>query len=397
MWLLKSEVFAELRAAMAAGMHPTAEQQSQFLAARGRPQSGGGEAPDNYVVAGDTAQIGVLGVLSPRPSFLLWLMGFEQTTYSDITRSLALAASDTKIKRVVMVVDSPGGTVDGLFDALAAIEVFSKPMTVTAACACSAAYAIAAAAGPITATNPAAEFGSIGVAAAVALDDGVVDITSTEAPHKRPDASTTEGQAVIREHLDAIHELFADAIARGRGSSIADVNANYGRGATLLAGAAKQRGMVDGIAAKPGRSRSKSNGSALAIGPLTARALELCEQAPPASKLLAVAGRMPPDGAPSPKPRAEFDLGDQVWARIESQRTGKTVDEILGIAKADTAAPSTEPDLTDQVWANLDARRTGKEQPFPGPQPSTALPDGKDLGDVVWDKFEAMGFGKKAS
>jgi len=298
MWLLKSEVFAELRSAQAGGLRPSAEQQSQFISSVVRPQASGDAGI--YAVAGDTAQIDVVGVLSPRPSFLLWLLGYAQTTYAEIQQSLATAANDTKVQRVVMVVDSPGGHVDGLFDTLAAIEAFSKPITVTASCACSAAYAIAAAAGPITATSAAAEFGSIGVAVAVALDDETVDITSTEAPHKRPNASTPEGQAVIREHLDAVHELFADAIARGRASSVADVNANYGRGATLLAGAAKQRGMVDAIAGKQSQARSQSDESAIGnISPHMTRALELCEH--PGGPLTAVAFELCARGAPPMK------------------------------------------------------------------------------------------------
>lgn len=297
MWLLKSEVFAELRGAMAGGLRGTAEQQAQFVAARGRPRTSS-EAPDNYAVAGDTAQINVLGVLSPRPSFLLWLLGYEQTTYADIQSSLAAAARDSNVQRVVMMVDSPGGTVDGLFDTLAALEAFEKPIAVSAACACSAAYAIAAASGSITATNAAAEFGSVGVAASVAIDDETIDITSTEAPNKRPDASTPEGQAVIREHLDAIHELFADAIAGGRSTSVSRVNAEYGRGATLLAGAALQRGMIDRIQGKPGRMRSDTNeASADAAGPLTARALELCDH--PGGPLTAVAFELCDRGAPA--------------------------------------------------------------------------------------------------
>ena len=296
MYLLKSEVFTELRATLAAGVRPTAEQQAQFVAARGLPQSSG-ESPDNYTVAGDTAQIDVLGVLSPRPSFLLWMLGYQQTAYSDIASALALAANDSAVTRVVMVVDSPGGMVDGLFDTLAALESFTKPITVQAAQACSAAYAIAAAAGPITATNAAAEFGSVGVAVAVAIDDEMIDITSTEAPNKRPDASTEEGQAVIREHLDAIHELFADAIAGGRGTSVARVNSEYGRGATLLAGSALQRGMIDGIAGKAGHARSRSASASEEVGPLTARALELCEH--PGGPLTAVAFELCDRGAPA--------------------------------------------------------------------------------------------------
>ena len=52
---------------------------------------------------------------------------------------------------------------EGLFETLAAIEAFGKPMSVRASKAASAAYAIAAAGGSITAVSPASSFGSIGV------------------------------------------------------------------------------------------------------------------------------------------------------------------------------------------------------------------------------------------
>src|SRR5690606_11582902 len=163
----------------------------------------------------------------------------------------AMARTDDSIKRVVFYVDSPGGQVHGLFDTLAAIESFPKPMVSRCAYACSAAYAIPAMAGKIEAINPAVSVGSVGVVASYFVDDGVIDITSTEAPDKRPDVSTEEGQAVIRKHLDALHELFVDAIARGRTHAtgreftVDDVNANFGRGAVVLGKEAKRRGMVD--------------------------------------------------------------------------------------------------------------------------------------------------------
>jgi len=70
-------------------------------------------------------------------------------------------------------------------------------------------------------------------------------VTSTEAPDKRPDPTTAEGQDVIRAYLDAVHALFAEAIARGRGTTVADVNENFGRGAVFVAADAKKRGMID--------------------------------------------------------------------------------------------------------------------------------------------------------
>lgn len=306
MWLLKPEVLREIRVASTRTAPATAEQQAQFVAARAQAVSAGDS--EILTVAGDTAEIRVLGVLTAQPSFLMWLLGIDNTTYSDIQNALTSVANDPTITRVSMFVDSPGGQVDGLFDTLDALEGFSKPINVTASCACSAAYAIAAAAGPITAKNIASEFGSVGVAVSIYVEDDVVDITSTEAPNKRPDVTTDEGKAVVVEQLDAIHELFAEAIARGRNTSVSNVNSEYGRGSTLLAYAARSRGMIDGIAGRGARAQSSAaaetdpkvgplTAEALkfcerAIGPQTAAAVALCESAAPSTQLLDLARRL---------------------------------------------------------------------------------------------------------
>ena len=52
---------------------------------------------------------------------------------------------------------------------------------------------------------------------------------------------------MLVEELDALHDLFVEAIADGRSTSIDDVNANFGRGSTLLADEALKRGMIDAI------------------------------------------------------------------------------------------------------------------------------------------------------
>jgi ClpP class serine protease len=171
------------------------------------------------------------------------------TTYPEIIQSLAMAHADMGIKRIVLNISSPGGYVDGLFDCLGALEACTKPKETRASMADSAAYAIACLGGKITASNKAAEFGSVGVCATYVRYDGVeiYDIVSSNAPNKRPDPSTKEGQAVIREGLDAIEELFIDAIARGRGTDIKNVAKNFGRGAVFLATAALSAGMIDAI------------------------------------------------------------------------------------------------------------------------------------------------------
>lgn len=252
MWLIKKDVADAMQHARAQGFVPPRVAMEAFEQRHADASAAG--IPRNFKLAGDVVEITIEGVLTPKPDFFAYWYGGGNTTYPDIIQSLALAAADPSVKRVVLNVRSPGGYCDGLFEALGALEAFSKPKETRASMADSAAYALAAMGGKITAVGPASEFGSVGVVATYVQYDfeKVYEITSTNAPNKRPDPSTPEGQAIIREHLDALHDLFVDAIARGRtasGSSVTkeEVNADFGRGAVLLANSAKKVGMIDKI------------------------------------------------------------------------------------------------------------------------------------------------------
>lgn len=270
---LQQDVAERLGRLYKAGIVPTPKQLEDCRAARKRVavREGGtlraAADPEGYTVVGNTAQICIEGVLSEEPDFWAWIFGIPQTCYEDIRDALALAAADANVTNVIFEVCSPGGYVDGLFETLAAIEAFQKPIRVVASRACSAAYALAAMAGPIQAAGPASAFGSVGVAITFFVDpEHQVDITSTDAPNKRPDVTTPEGKAVVREELDAYHELFVDAIARGRSNATSKtytvdrVNADFGRGGVLLTDAAKAAGMIDTVP----KQTKRGSGQALA-------------------------------------------------------------------------------------------------------------------------------------
>jgi ClpP class serine protease len=294
MWLLRRDVAAGFERFLALGIKPTDAQLAKFLDTRRRVVAVAGEVeaarvstPSCLTIAGDVAEICVGGVLTPQPDFWAWLFYGANTSYAEIRESLGIAATDPAVKRVQFSVDSPGGQVAGLFECLGAIEAFepSKKRSVKAALAASAAYSIAAVAGPIEATSIAAEFGSIGVAQTFVryADVKIIDITSTEAPDKRPDPETPEGQAVIRRELDAIHEIFVDAIARGRTSAgrettTKEVNAEFGRGAVFLAREAYARGMIDKTpprAARAKRAESEDHEAPPAPSPAAAAEEEI--------------------------------------------------------------------------------------------------------------------------
>jgi len=252
MWLIDEGTAREMRARLDAGLQITDAGMAAFEeTVLGAREDG---SPRNLNVAGDVAEITVEGLLTEKPDFWAWIFGLENTTYQSIVAAVAIAEANPAVKRLQFNINSPGGTVAGLFDALAAIQDAKKPSSVVTSFAASAAYALATVAGKITATNAAVLVGSIGVVMSFHVDENRVDITSTDAPNKRPDVTTEEGKAVIRKELDALHALFVGEIATGRGTTVADVNANFGRGSVLVANDAKAAGMIDKVALPPVRA-----------------------------------------------------------------------------------------------------------------------------------------------
>ena len=242
-WLIQDEVgqaIADARTALGATSAAEARAYEAEVAAR---------EPRKLRAIGSTAHINVEGTLTQRPDFFASLFGDANTTYAEIQSALAAAAADPAVKDVVLNIDSPGGSVDGLFETLEAVRAFrdgsGKGLSVRASKAASAAYAIAAMAGSIEATSPSAVFGSIGVAMDYRERPNTGSITNTGSPNKRPDLSTEEGRAVVREHLDAINELFVSAIASGRAVDASVVSEGFGQGAVYLAAEAKRRNMID--------------------------------------------------------------------------------------------------------------------------------------------------------
>ena len=244
MWLLESGVKRSIEAAEEQGFTPSADQVAQFNASL---PAGAVDTSRVMAVAGGKAQIDVRGVLTKTPSIMARIFGGGNTTYTEVEAALKAADADASISEIIMAVDSPGGSVDGLFECIAAMQAVKTPIKAEATKAASAAYALASQADTIAATGPAAQFGSIGIVVDAYVPENRVSITSSKAPKKRPDLNTEEGRAVVREELDALHELFVESIADGRGVSADNVNATFGEGATLLAGEALKRGMIDSI------------------------------------------------------------------------------------------------------------------------------------------------------
>lgn len=241
MWLITEEA----RRVLSNGGTISAEQRRAFEA---RVDSD--ETPA-ISVSGGVAEIQIEGVLTNKPDWFAELFGGGNTTYQSIVRGVAQAEQDSRVKEIVLRIgSSPGGHIDGLFRVVDALKNATKPIkAVVADQAASAAYAIVAQADRIVAGNRATRFGSIGVAVQAYKSPVVYDVASANAPKKRPDPSTEEGRAIMREELDALHALFAGSVAEGRNVSIETVNADFGQGAIVLAEEAIKRGMIDEMSA----------------------------------------------------------------------------------------------------------------------------------------------------
>lgn len=247
MWLLESQTLKQMRDAFAAGIHPSAQQQGEIVAAFGTNQDGSLRIMSK---AGRTARISVSGMLTNSPNWFAVIFGGGNTLYPEVIKAIAMAEQDSEVDEIEMYFDTPGGSVAGLFDTVAAIQSAKKPVkAVIGNQAASAGYILASVADEVVAVNRASSVGSFGVAIDMSFstDEELVSITNTESPDKRPDMKTAEGQAVVRKHLDALYDLFADSVATARGVTVEKMNQDFGRGAMFLAEEAVKRGMIDRV------------------------------------------------------------------------------------------------------------------------------------------------------
>ncbi|EHD14098.1 hypothetical protein CIN_09620 [Commensalibacter intestini A911] len=172
----------------------------------------------------DIAVIEIKGILVPGDfCYSGWACG-----YGYIRNQLAKAVNDSSIRKIVLVIDSPGGVASGCFDLSDVIYKIRSVKPVIAICddsAYSAAYAIASAANVVTVPR-AGGVGSIGVITmhtdvTKALDqEGIKITTITYGAYKGETAPTTslsEGAlGRIQADVDFLGELFVEQVARNR-------------------------------------------------------------------------------------------------------------------------------------------------------------------------------------
>lgn len=203
--------------------------------------------PDDVQIVDGVAAISVRGVLTKKLDANLKYWGIENTSYSGIITQVE-RAKRKGAKAIQLTVDSGGGSVDGLYEAMSAIRASGIPTTAKVeGMAASAAYMLASQATRIEAETPLTLIGSVGVATTVYTSEYRKDIANRESAKKRPDVATEEGVAAVQDELDDIYYVLAERIAEGRRTTVEAVAEKFGNGAVMTARKAVDAGMIDGI------------------------------------------------------------------------------------------------------------------------------------------------------
>jgi len=234
-------------------------QEKAGLAARESPPAiAAGPSGGRYKITNGIGYMSLMGVIAQRMNLLMEVSGGTSTEI--FGRDLDVLVNDRSVKTIVIIADSPGGSVFGvgeLADKIYQARDQKKIIAVASSMAASAAYWLAAQASELVVTT-GGQVGSIGVLAVHRDESKAEELAGvkttlihageykTEGDPSQPLSS--EGAAYLQRSVDAYYGMFVNAVARGRGVSAAKVRNDFGKGRMVMAAEAKQLNMVDRVA-----------------------------------------------------------------------------------------------------------------------------------------------------
>jgi capsid assembly protease len=211
-----------------------------------------------YEVLDGVAVIRVDGPIAPKANLFTRVSGGASAQM--LERQVRDAASDPMVRAIVLDIDSPGGSVQGVPSVAAAVRAAAdaKPVVAwSAGTVASGAYWIASAADRIYIGEPTAVLGSIGVVythvdvSKAEAKTGTKTTEITAGRYKRIASSyeplSDEGRATLQAQVDAIYEVFVDAVAEGRGVDVQTVLADMADGRIFIGRQAIDAGLADGV------------------------------------------------------------------------------------------------------------------------------------------------------
>lgn len=206
---------------------------------------------------GAVAVIPVNGILTNRQSFLGALLGWSSAT--SIREEVRRAVADPHVKAIALLIDSPGGAVEGITETAAVVAAAARTKPVTAiadALAASAAYWIGVGASEFV-TVPSGRTGGIGVFSVHDNLEGAaaqagIKRTYVSAGRYKVDGHPFEplsdtARAAIQRVVDVSYGHFVADVAAGRRVRPEQVRDGMGQGRALVAEDALTARLVDRI------------------------------------------------------------------------------------------------------------------------------------------------------
>lgn len=215
--------------------------------------------PHRYENQQGVGVVRIDGVLARRANLIMQMSGGTST--EQMRAQFHEAVADREAESILLVIDSPGGTVDGTQEL--AEEIFrargTKPIKAVAlGTIASAAYWIGAAADELYLASDTTTVGSIGVVAThvdVSRAEDRIGIKTTEitaGKYKRIASQygplTQDGRAVIQDMVDDIYTAFVQDVAAFRRTSVETVLEQMADGRLFLGSKAISAGLADGFA-----------------------------------------------------------------------------------------------------------------------------------------------------
>jgi signal peptide peptidase SppA len=244
------------------------------------------------VEEGGVAVLLIEGVLSKRMNMFSEISGGTSTQL--MARDFRAALEDDDVKSILLVIDSPGGEVDGTqeFARLVAEARAVKPVVALAEdTMASAAYWIGSAAQSVYLSSETTQVGSIGVIA-THVDRSAADkeaglkyseITAGKykglgSPHQ---PLSKEDRGEIQDEVDYIYSIFVNDIAANRGVTPEKVLSDMADGRAFIGQEAIDAGLVDGLVSRADLLEAMSTYGA-DVAPAIRKAARKAVAAPPA-------------------------------------------------------------------------------------------------------------------
>ena len=222
----------------------------------GRPL--GADQQQGYEVRNGAALIPLHGVLAQRMNLMTNMSGGTSTEL--FARDVQTAAADPTVKAIILLADTPGGTVAGTQSAAAAVRAArgTKPMaTMVQDLMASAGVWIGSATGLVVLASGTAQVGSIGVVAThqdISQREQAEGVKTTEivaGKFKRAASQhgplTEIGQQMIQDQVDYLYWLFVNDQAADRGVSVDKVLSDMADGRMFIGQQAIDAGLADQI------------------------------------------------------------------------------------------------------------------------------------------------------